>query len=49
MTIAAAANLGTQTVFDTTALADEDVLTIDIDQVGSGTAGADLTVELRCK
>jgi hypothetical protein len=33
---------------DVTALAETDKLTIDIDQVGSGTAGADLTVEIVC-
>jgi hypothetical protein len=31
---------------DVTSLAEGDKLTIDIDQVGSGTAGADLTVEV---
>jgi hypothetical protein len=31
-----------------TTLAEGDKLTIDIDQVGSGTAGADLTVEIVC-
>ena len=40
---------GSQTTFSTTTLADEDLLTIDIDQVGSSVAGADLTVYLRCK
>lgn len=33
---------------DVTALAEGDKITIDIDQIGSGTAGADLTVELVC-
>jgi len=33
---------------DVTSLAEGDKLTIDIDQVGSGTAGADLTVEVVC-
>lgn len=47
VTISAASNLGTQTSFNTTSLADEDLLTLDIDQVGSSVAGADLTVELR--
>lgn len=45
--IAAAATAGTQTSFDTTALVQGDVLTFDIDQVGSGTAGADLTIEVK--
>jgi len=34
---------------DVTSLAEGDKLTIDVDQVGSVTAGADLTVELVCK
>lgn len=34
---------------DVTSLAEGDVITLDIDQVGSSTAGADLTVEVRCK
>lgn len=33
---------------DVTALAEGDKLTIDIDQIGSGTPGADLTVEVVC-
>lgn len=33
---------------DVTALAEGDKVTIDIDQIGSGTAGADLTVEVVC-
>jgi hypothetical protein len=37
--IAAAANAGSQTSFDTTAVAAGDRLTFDIDQIGSGTAG----------
>lgn len=36
-------------VLTTTNLADNDLLTIDIDQVGSGTAGADLSVMLLCE
>lgn len=43
------ASSGTQDQFTTTALAEEDQLTLDIDQVGSTTTGADLTVVLRCK
>ncbi len=46
---AATASSGTQTSFDTTALAEGDLLTLDIDQVGSSVAGANLTVMLRCK
>jgi hypothetical protein len=48
LTIADSASSGSQTLFDTTTLSEGDVLTIDIDQVGSTTAGSDLTVELRC-
>lgn len=47
LTIADAATSGTQTSFDTTALSEGDILTIDIDQVGSTTAGSDLTVTLK--
>lgn len=47
--IAATANSGSQTSFDTTSLAEGDYLTLDIDQVGSTVAGADLTVELLCE
>jgi hypothetical protein len=47
LTIDAGDSEGTQTSFDTTTLADEDYLTIDIDQVGSTVAGADLTVVLK--
>lgn len=45
--IAAAATYGTQTSFDTTSLAEGDLLTIDIDQIGSGTAGQDITVVIK--
>jgi hypothetical protein len=34
---------------DVTALAEGDTITLDIDQVGSTTPGADLTVEVRCR
>jgi hypothetical protein len=37
---------GTQTSFDTTSLAAADVLSIDVDQVGSSTPGTGVTVEL---
>ena len=46
--IAAGATTGDSGTPDVTALAETDKLTIDIDQVGSGTAGADLTVEIVC-
>ncbi len=48
LTIAAAALSASQTAFDTTTLAEGDYLTIDVDQIGSTIAGADLTVELYC-
>lgn len=38
---------GSQTSFDTTSISEGDLLTLDIDQVGSTTAGSDLTVELK--
>lgn len=38
---------GTETLFDTTSLAEAEGLTLDIDQVGSTTAGSDLTVALK--
>lgn len=45
--IAATANTGSQTSFDTTSVTSGDYFTLDIDQIGSGTAGADVTVQLR--
>ncbi|MFA5014022.1 MAG: hypothetical protein WC549_00580 [Actinomycetota bacterium] len=39
---------GSQTSFDTTALADGDVITIDCDVVGSTIAGSDVTIQLKC-
>lgn len=42
--IAASATVGANAVPDTKLMANGDYLTIDIDQIGSGTAGADLTV-----
>lgn len=47
--IAVGANTGTSGVPDVTALAAGDYLTFDIDQIGVGTTGADLTVHVRCK
>ncbi len=47
--IAASASSGTETSFNTTTLAEGDLLTLDSDQVGSTVPGADLTVTLRCK
>jgi hypothetical protein len=45
-TIAAAATSGTGTAFDTTTLSDGDVLTLDIDQIGSTVAGGQITLIL---
>jgi hypothetical protein len=45
-TIAAAATSGTGTAFDTTTLTDGDVLTIDVDQIGSTIPGGQATVIL---
>lgn len=44
--IAAAGTAGETTSFDTATATDDDVLTMDVDQIGSGTAGSDLTVVL---
>lgn len=49
LTIAAGANAGTQTTFDTTSLSEGDYLTLDIDQIGSTVTGADMVVELYCE
>lgn len=46
LSISAGNREGTQTSFDTTAVAAGDYLRIAIDQVGSTTSGADLTVNL---
>jgi hypothetical protein len=46
LTITATNNTGSQTSFDTVALAVDDYLTLDIDQIGSTLAGSDITVEL---
>ena len=48
ITINSGSTTGTSSAFDTTALSENDQLTLDIDQVGSGTAGANLTVALKC-
>jgi hypothetical protein len=47
--IAAAATSGNQTTFNTTSLAEGDILTVDVDQVGSTIAGADVTVQIFCQ
>ena len=46
-TVAAGAQDGAAATPDVTAVAAGDVLTVDIDQIGSGTAGADATVVIR--
>ncbi len=47
--IAAGAQTGSQTSVDTTTFAEGDVLTIDIDQIGSTVAGKDITIHARFK
>lgn len=47
--VAAAGNLSSAAVPDVVALAAGDYLTVDVDQVGSTVAGADLTVVLRVR
>lgn len=44
--LAAGATSGTQANFDTTTIAEGDILTIDVDQVGSTVPGQDITVVL---
>ena len=46
--VVAGNNTDTSSSFDTTSLAESDYLTIDLDEVGSTTAGSDLTVALKC-
>lgn len=46
LAIAAGANEGTQGSFNNAQIDIDDVLTLDVDQVGSSTAGVDITVEL---
>ena len=48
-TIAVGQNLSAEMLPDVTALGQNDVLTIDIDQVGVGPAGSDLVVAIRTK
>jgi len=47
VTIAASANIGTQTTFNTASFASGDYFTIDLDTVGSSVAGAKLVVRLK--
>lgn len=44
LAITAGNNSGTQTTFDVTTLVEGDILTFDIDQIGSTVAGADITI-----
>lgn len=48
-TIAAAAQISTATVPDALTLTQSDILSVDVDQIGSGTAGADLAVVVLIK
>jgi hypothetical protein len=49
LTIAATTNMSIQSSFNTTALSQNDRLDLDVDQVGSGTAGADATILLNIR
>lgn len=49
LTISATETTGTQTAFDVVTLVEGDILTIDIDQIGSTIPGTDLTVTLKGK
>lgn len=48
-TIAAGENTGEVVLPDVVALAEDDILSIDIDQVGSSDAGANLIVDIECE
>jgi hypothetical protein len=45
-TIAAGANTDASSTPDVTAFAAGDYMTVDVDQIGTGTVGADLTVQV---
>jgi hypothetical protein len=47
--IAATATYGTQAAFDTTAFVEGDIMTVDVDQIGSTIAGSDMVVLLKLK
>lgn len=47
--IAASATSGNQTSFDITSLSEGDIITVDVDQVGTTTPGTDLTIQLKCE
>jgi len=46
--VAAGANTGLSVTFNVSSLADGEYLTLEIDQVGTGTAGADLVATVVC-
>lgn len=48
ISIASGSNSGIQTSFDNISLIEGNILTIDIDQIGSITAGSDITVIMKC-
>lgn len=48
LTIADGSTSGSTTSINTTSLVEGDLLTVDLDQVGSNVSGADLTVSIRC-
>lgn len=47
--VLAGAQTGSQTSFDTTTLSADDILTVDVDQVGSTVAGSDAVIYLKTK
>lgn len=49
VTITASAQTGSQSSFNTTDLSENDVLTLDVDQVGSSTPGSDIVVKVKTK
>lgn len=48
LTVSDGNQTGNTSVFNTTSLSEADILTLDVDQVGSTTAGSDLTIALKC-
>ncbi len=48
VTIADGAQTGVSTTFTTASIAQDDVLRVDVTQIGSGTAGADISIVLGC-
>jgi len=48
LTFAVSNQSTSQTSFDNSSLSEGDILTLDVDQVGSTIAGSDLTVVLKC-